>query len=243
MWWRCFVDLLFPRLCKVCGRELLQGEHHLCLHCLSDMPFTYYWNWEENPAEKKLWGRTYLNMVAPLFFYSRESPYAKLLVRIKYQGDTALAQFLGYLLGEKLREASRKHEFDCLVPVPLHPRKKWKRGYNQSEEVAKGIAKALWGDSAIAKGTADKNLRSRIVTGCLRRRRYTKTQTRISVGNKWENMHDAFEVRHPELLEGKHILLIDDVLTTGATVDACYQALSTIPGIKVSVATLAYVDN
>lgn len=231
MWWECFADLLFPRLCKVCGRVLLRGEKHICLYCLDDIPFTYYWNWEGNPAEKKLWGRTYLMIVSPLFFYSRESPYTNLIHRIKYKGDIALARYLGLMLGERLKCSTRLPEIDYLVPVPLHPRKKWKRGYNQSEEIAKGIADALW-----------ENPKGRIITDVLRRRRFTKTQTQISVGNKWENMTGAFLVRDVEKLKGKNILLIDDVLTTGATVDACWQALSVIEGINVSVATLCYVQ-
>lgn len=231
MWWRCFIDLLFPRLCKVCGRVLLSREEHICLHCLSDMPFTYYWDWDENPAEKILWGRTYFQMVSPLFFYARESPYTNLIHRIKYKGDIALAQYLGSMLGERLRCSPRLPEIDCIVPVPLHPRKKRKRGYNQAEEIAKGIAARLW-DSE----------KEKVVTGILRRRRFTKTQTKISVGNKWENMEEAFEIRSPEVLEGKSVLLVDDVLTTGATVDACFQAMSDIKGIRISVATLAYVQ-
>ena len=228
-------DLLYPRKCKVCGRILLSKEEHLCLHCLKDIPLTYYWDWEGNPAESILWGRTYVQWIVPLFFYRRESPYSQLLHRIKYKGDIKLAHYLGRMLGEYLKESKRieAEEIDYLVPVPLHPRKKWKRGYNQAEEIAKGIGTALWGAAYANK---------RIVTDAIKRSRYTKTQTKIKVDSKWKNIEGAFALKRPERLIGKQILLIDDVLTTGATVEACYEKLKLISEIKVSVATLAYVE-
>lgn len=245
---KSLLDFLYPRTCKVCGRMLLLKEEHICLYCLKDIPLTYFWDWRENPAEKMLWGRTYIQRVIPLYFYVRESPYSELVHRIKYKGDIALAQYLGVMLGNYLKNATSlpSEEIECIVPVPLHPFKKWKRGYNQAEEISKGIALALWKESYCdtrnTKATKKKMLSERIVANAIRRVKFTKTQTKVGVESKWKNMEGAFRLKDFKSLENKHILLVDDVLTTGATVEACYEELKKIKNIKVTVATLAYVE-
>ncbi len=205
---------------------------YLCGDCLEDMPLTYYWDWPENPAEKKLWVRTYLHRVIPLFFYTRESRYISLIHKIKYQGKTRLGHHMGRMLGEKLKEALG--DVDYIVPVPLHPLRKWRRGYNQAEVIARGVAEAMFGLSDAS---------DRVLTDVLKRVRYTRTQTRRKMNDKWSNVADAFRVRTTNNLSGKHILIIDDVLTTGSTAESAYTAITKVYNdCKVSFATLGYVE-
>lgn len=204
---------------------------YMCGDCLEDTPLTYYWDWEGNPAEKILWVRTHLNRVIPLFFYTRESRYITLIHKIKYRGNTRLGVFMGKMLGGYVKKVLP--DVDIIVPIPLHPRKKWKRGYNQAEQIAIGVASALFGE----------NSRTKICTKSLYRKTYTATQTKQSVSDKWKNVEGVFGIKNPHLLEGKHILLIDDVLTSGATAESAYTAIvKECRDCKVSFASLGYVE-
>ena len=231
MWLKCLGDLIFSRRCEVCGRLLPVDVEYLCDDCMEDMPLTYYWDWPENPAEKKLWVRTYLHRVIPLFFYTRESRYITLIHKIKYQGKIGLGHYMGCMLGEKLKGALS--DVDYIVPVPLHPLRKWHRGYNQAEIIGRGVAEVLFG-----KDNVNRHLR----TDILKRVRYTRTQTRRKMDDKWSNVANAFRPHNTKDLSGKHILIIDDVLTTGATLEACASILVEQLGCRVSIATLAYVE-
>lgn len=206
-------------------------ERYVCAECLKDMPLTYFWSWRGNPAEQILWARTYLEGVVSLFYYSRDNDYKELLHAVKYGGNVATGRWLGRILGEKMREAAYPLP-DVIVPVPLHWRRQWKRGYNQAEVIARGISEGLSGDIPV-------------LTDILRRVRYSTSQTRMSVGSKWENVSGAFVLRDiktaAERLSGRHVLLVDDVLTTGATAEACWDALRVIPDIRVSYASIAFV--
>lgn len=231
-WIECLADLIFPRKCEICGRLLTGDERYICDDCLEDMPLTYYWDWPENPAEKKLWVRTYFNRVIPLFFYTRESRYITLIHKIKYQGKIGLGLYMGRLLGEKIKRSLP--DIDYIVPVPLHPLRKWRRGYNQAEAIARGVAEAMFGPSDAS---------DRVLTDVLKRVRYTRTQTRRKMDDKWSNVANAFRTHNTKDLSGKHILIIDDVLTTGSTAEATYTALTKVcKDCKISFATLGYVE-
>lgn len=231
-WIECLADLIFPRKCEICGRLLTGDERYICEDCMEDMPLTYYWDWPENPAEKKLWVRTHLHRVIPLFFYTRESRYITLIHKIKYQGKAHLGHHMGVMLGEKLKGVLS--DVDYIVPIPLHPIRRWRRGYNQAEIIAGGVTEALFG-----KEKAKLHFRSDI----LKRGRYTRTQTKRKMDDKWSNVADAFRVRNTDNLSGKHILIIDDVLTTGSTAEAAYTALTKVcKDCKISFATLGYVE-
>ena len=223
--------MVWPRRCGVCGGFLDMEERYVCAECLKDMPLTYFWSWRGNPAEQILWARTYLEGVVSLFYYSRDNDYKELLHAVKYGGNVATGRWLGRILGEKMREAAYPLP-DVIVPVPLHWRRQWKRGYNQAEVIARGISEGLSGDIPV-------------LTDILRRVRYSTSQTRMSVGSKWENVSGAFVLRDiktaAERLSGRHVLLVDDVLTTGATAEACWDALRVIPDIRVSYASIAFV--
>ncbi len=229
--WQELADMVWPRRCGVCGGFLDTEERYVCAECLKDMPLTYFWSWRGNPAEQILWARTYLEGVVSLFYYSRDNDYKELLHAVKYGGNVATGRWLGRILGEKMREAAYPLP-DVIVPVPLHWRRQWKRGYNQAEVIARGISEGLSGDIPV-------------LTGILRRVRYSTSQTRMSVGSKWENVSGSFvlidNITAAERLSGRHVLLVDDVLTTGATVEACWDALRVIPDIRVSYASIAFV--
>ena len=221
------IDLLFPRKCLVCGKELLTGEYKICLGCETDMPLTFFWSWKDNPAEKKMWGRCYLERVYSLFYYKEDAEHKNLIHSIKYKSEIELALLLGEKLGQKILSDASASTIDLIIPVPLHSKKRRKRGYNQAELIARGINRAL---------------NKRVETKLLLKRKHNVSQTKLSKIMRWKNVSEAYFVAPKYNIEGKHILIVDDVLTSGATIEACYNALSSIGQIKVSIATLAYVE-
>ncbi len=229
---REFLDLVYPRECAVCGEYLEADEEHICEACRGDLPLTYFWRWRENPAEQMLWGRTYLQGVISLYFYSRDNDYCHLVHKVKYEGNVKLGRYLGKMLGRYITEAGYPQP-DYIVPVPIHWRRRWRRGYNQAEVIARGLQRAL-------------PQKTPILTNLLYRRKYTTSQINMSMGVKWENAHGTFAIRKrfpTDTLQGKHIWLVDDVLTSGATAEACFDALRHIPNLRISLITLAYVKH
>ena len=229
-WWRLLFDLCFPKICAVCGKPLRYHEQHFCLECFADMPLTYFWNMEGNPAERGMWGRCRIEKVHSLFYYT--NIWRKPVHLLKYGGNIAVGKYLGAMLGSKMSSAPHNPRFDYIVPVPLHWRKKLKRGYNQAEIIAKGIKSALPYNCII-------------LPDILHRHTFTGTQTARDRIHRWHNVSGAFELNpscKKRLPEGSHILLVDDVLTTGATLEACATILVEQLGCRVSIATLAYVE-
>lgn len=234
-WWRLLFDLLFPKECAVCGRVLNYHEQHFCLECFADMPLTYFWNVKENPAERVFWGRCNAERVYSLFYYTDN--WRKPVHLLKYGSNIPIGKYLGRMLGEKIAQSSGENfPIDYIIPVPLHWRKKMKRGYNQSEIIAQGIA------SGLASGGQK---RPAVVPNLLKRVSFTATQTAKDRIERWNNVQKAFAFNekcrnNPQA--GSHILLVDDVLTTGATLEACATILVEQLGCRVSIATLAYVE-
>lgn len=222
-----FLDLLLPRICPVCGRILLRGERYLCLQCISEMPLTYFWTWPGNPAGERFSGRVDFVHAASLFYYRDESPYKNLIHYFKYKGRGKLGAYLGELLGEKLLQSGVYDDVDIVIPVPLHPFKKWKRGYNQAEIIARKVAEVL---------------RKPVEVSLLIRKRYTRTQTKKDAQQREINVSGAFRLRSGYMLKGRHVLLVDDVLTTGATLGACALEILSVEGCRVSFATLAFAE-
>ncbi len=236
--WRALVDLLFPRSCAVCGEELLLHEKHICTACMAEMPLTYFWTFKENPAFKTFYGRVNVESVYSLFYYTES--YRRAVHSFKYNSNVKLGLWLGELLGGKITEP-----IDYIIPVPLHYRKELKRGFNQSHIIAKGIARGMqtqYGEEVLKNSLSG----CRILKNLLRRQVFTKTQTHKERLDRWHNVERVFSLNNrvakKHNLNGKHILLVDDVLTTGATLDACCQILLQRYNCRISIATLAYVE-
>ena len=220
-------DILFPRVCPVCGEVLLKDEHYLCLACEVDFPLTFFWNWSGNPAEMLFWGRLKEVKASALFYYREGSDYKEIVHKFKYNGERKMGLYFAQMLGVKMRESGRFADIDYVIPVPLHFYKRWRRGFNQAEIIAEGVAQELG---------------KPVLGGVLVRSRYTATQTKKDPEERWKNVFEAFRIRGAEKVEGKHILLVDDVLTTGATIEACGRHLEGVEGCRVSVATLGFVE-
>lgn len=240
------LDLILPRKCAVCGTVLRNFEKHLCTKCLADFPYTFYWKLPHNPMADKFnekiqdyyysgdcpdkfpSSKISYSYASALFFFNSEAQYRHIQYKIKYCGDICLGRFFGRILGEKICKSDHLHDIDIIIPVPLYWSRRLKRGYNQAEIIAEGIA-----DSTKAK----------LCTAILYRTRSTKTQTKLSVNMKALNVRGAFKAKRR--LDGRHhILLVDDVFTTGATLCSCYAALrEAAPECIISIATLATVSN
>lgn len=218
-----FLHLIYPNVCLVCHENLLAKESFVCFTCLSRLAYTSYHLQKDNPIEQRFWGKFPIERATSLFFFQKETPSQLLLHHLKYKGDKEIGEVLGRMLGEALK-ASPDFEVDMIVPVPLHPKKLQKRGYNQSEWIAKGIAAAL---------------QKPMDTVHLTREIENPTQTKKGVYERWENASGIFAITDVHAFEGKHLLLVDDVITTGATIEACANALMESPNIKISVASLA----
>lgn len=220
-----FLSLFYPRLCKGCQTPLVRGEEVICLCCQADLPKTGFEKMIDNPVAQLFWGRAEIQQATAFCSFDKGGIMQSFLHQLKYKGAKEVGEKLGLLFGLDLIQNLPYQDIELLVPVPLHPKREHKRGYNQSAEIVKGISDALG---------------KPISTGNLIRNHYSDTQTNKSRFDRWENVKELFSVRQPELLESHHILLVDDVITTGSTLEACANVLLKIPGIKVSVATLAY---
>lgn len=219
-----FFDAIFPRVCIVCGRKLATSENYICTNCIYEIPRTNTSLIHKNPIFMVFFGRVKIENATSLFYYHKESDFSKLLYSMKYEGNNNLAKFLGSRLGRIIKESSLYSDIDLIIPVPLHPKKQKMRGYNQSEWIAKGVSSVTGYNLSVNN---------------LYRNHFTNTQTKKNRVERWENVRNKFGVCNPRELENKHILLIDDVLTTGATLDACSEVLLSIKGVKISIATLA----
>ncbi|MDR2910252.1 MAG: ComF family protein [Bacteroidales bacterium] len=222
-----FMELFFPKICVTCGNRLIRQENFVCIDCWLDLPVTHFNNVNENKVAQLFWGRANITHAAAYFSYKKGSRYRQLIHAIKYRGMKELGFEIGKRFGFELKEITNFKTVDLLVPVPLHPRKQKNRGYNQSEWIARGISNTM--DLPV-------------ITNNLTRKAYTSTQTNKNRFERWQNVEEIFYVETPGFFTGKHILLIDDVVTTGSTLDVCASSLLKIDGVKVSIATLAFAD-
>lgn len=223
--WNDFLNLFYPPLCLLCQNSLVEGEQHICTLCLYSLP--RYRMIDESRIFSLFLGKSEISNLAVAFVFEKEGAVQRLIHDLKYYGNKELAaylarlSFLDYLSrGESICNA------EVLLPVPLHSKREKERGYNQSEWIAKGISSVL---------------HIPIDTTSLRRCVRTETQTKRKVFDRWRNMEDVFELVAEDNLRGKRILLVDDVLTTGATFNACARALQTIPDITLSAFALSMV--
>lgn len=226
-WLYSFISLLFPRCCVVCGRSLAKGEECICAMCNINLPRTNYHLQKDNQVEQLFWGKIPLERATSFFFYRKGSDFRQILHQLKYGGQKEIGAIMGRYMASELTVSGFFEGIDVIIPVPLHKRKQRIRGYNQSEWIARGIS-AVTG--------------IRIDTEVIVRRKHTDTQTRKSTFERWENVDGIFELHHAESLKGKHLLVVDDVLTTGATTVACASGLVEIEGVRISVLTLAVAE-
>lgn len=192
------------------------------------MPLTRFWDDAENPVSQTFWGRVDIQSACAYLYFAKGGKYRPLLHKLKYQGQQEIGFYLGQQFGLALLGTGAYQGVDTVIPVPLHPKKFRKRGYNQSECIASGIAQGLGRE---------------LDTGSLLRVVYTDTQTKKTRQERVANVANAFEVQHALRLQGKHVLLVDDVITTGATLEACANKLLAVENCRVSVAVLAYASN
>ena len=220
-----FLSLIYPDLCVTCDNDLMKQEHLICSKCLIELPRTHYHLVKDNPVEIVFWGRVPIEKATAYFLFQKGSKYQKLLHQLKYKGMRTIGVEMGKYFGSELIQNNYFGDVDFLVPVPLHPKKERKRGYNQSLAIAEGIGKI------IGKET---------LSNVLYRAYYSETQTRKGRFERWENVNDLFKLNNAEKINGKHILLVDDIVTTGSTLEACAKALLAANNVKVSIATLGY---
>ena len=241
---RAAADLLLPRVCIVCGRKLNLDEQHICRACLDDMPLTRYHMLKHNPMADRLnkiiqkqlevlWdagleASERYAYATSLFFYTSEAGYRHIPYQIKYHGNIRVGRYFGKMLGREIAKAPWLADVDVVIPVPLHWRRKWSRGYNQAEIISVEVAKVL---------------HVPLRTDILKRKRYTKTQTKLDITEKSSNVNGAFVATAFNSPDFRHILLVDDVFTTGSTLYECFRALRSIfpSSVRISVATLAFV--
>ena len=227
-WIHSILNLFYPRVCAACGEPLLKDEETVCLKCRFLLPKTGYESNPDNPLAQAFYGRVRFHAVTACYFFSKSGKVQHIIHELKYKGNQEAGLFLGQQLGETIKDAPLFQGIDYLIPVPLHPKRENQRGYNQSLLIVQGIHEV----TGIPIG--DKYL-IRVV--------YNETQTRKSAEERYKNVRDIFELRFAEELKGKHVLLIDDVLTTGATLESCAHQLENIPGIIISAATAACAGN
>jgi ComF family protein len=217
--------LFYPHVCRSCYREVSNREQFICINCLAELPFTDFALSDNNPVEKNFYGRVPIEAAMSLLYFTPASIVQHLIHQVKYKGQEKLAIYLGKMMGRALLSAPRFDGIDLVLPLPLFKNREKQRGYNQSSLLGRGISE---------------------VTGipisekALKRTKSTATQTRKSREDRWLNVEGLFSLSNPAQLENKSILLVDDVVTTGATLDACSSAILKTKGTKLYICTLAY---
>ena len=220
--WKDFSTLFFPKSCLSCHQRPPQPSVPICTTCENELSFTHFHQEKNNEVTERFWGRLEIIYGTAFLFFTKKSVVQNLIYELKYNNKPKVGSMLGEWFGYELRNSHFK-EVDIIIPVPLHPKRRHQRGYNQSEMIAQGLSKIIQKPS---------------FNNALIRIENTTTQTQKSRTERFENVKNAFKVKQLHLLQGKHLLLVDDVLTTGATLEACALKLLEIPNVKVSIATI-----
>jgi len=222
-----FFHLIFPDLCNACGTTLFEGEKQICIRCRHDLPYTDFHLYQDNAVARLFWGRIPCHAAMAMLYFRKGSKVQSLIHSLKYKDQTGLGFVLGSMMGEKMKQSSYYSSADLIIPVPLHPKKERSRGYNQAKYIADGIGTTLHlpvDITSLIKSTA------------------TGTQTKKNRYHRFENMQSVFSVPDCSSLTGKHIILVDDVITTGATLESCGQALLANGAGKISIVAAAFAE-
>jgi ComF family protein len=214
----------FPKHCEGCGTDLVYNNQLLCLRCTSQLPYTGFENIPNNPIEHLFVGRLPVKAASSCFYFAKGHLVQHLIHQLKYKHNTAVGKYMGALMGKAILKSTCFGHIDYLIPMPLTAIKEFKRGYNQAAVISEGMSEVM--NVPLLLNNICKTI-------------HTDTQTKKHRSERWNNVEGSFIIKKPTILHGKHVLIVDDVITTGATLEACAQALSGIPGIRISVATLA----
>jgi ComF family protein len=223
-----FSHIFFPHICIGCGSDLISNNQLLCIHCINKLPATHFELYANNPVEKIFWGRAAISSASAEYYFTKNSILQQILHQFKYKGKKDIGIYLGRMLGETLYQSNRFTNLDALVPLPLFASKEKRRGYNQAAVLAEGISLVM---------------KLPVLNDCIERTTATETQTQKNRMERWQNISGKFKLKNKEAVVGKHILLVDDVITTGATLDACANEFLLEENIHVSIATLAYAQS
>ena len=219
-----FISLFYPEICVICGEPLVESENFFCFACFLKLPRTNYHLIPGNPAIERFAGKISLEKASSYFYYNKGGIAQKLIAEIKYRGNRNLGEWIGSYLAKDMIPSGFFQGIDYMVPVPLHRSKEKKRGFNQAEKIAQGIVQVT---------------KTQLETNNIVREKANTSQTKKGIFDRWKNTKNLFKLKDPELFKEKHILLIDDVLTTGSTLEAVAQSLLRSPGVKISILTLA----
>lgn len=217
--------LFYPELCLCCHEHLTTKENTICINCRHDLPLTYFSGDKNNLVEKSFYGRIPVENATALFYFFKKGKVQELIHSLKYKNQQQVGTLLGNWLGIEIAESQRFLNIDYIIPVPLHKKKLKTRGYNQVTTFGKSLSKTL-------------NIP--FMENNLLRVSSTKTQTKKIRFDRWKNVKELFFVKNTKALENKHILLVDDIITTGATLEACYTAFENTKNFSISVACMAY---
>lgn len=227
-YWDGFIGLIYPKLCIACNQETSIKGDDFCLNCYPEFPFTTHFEIADNDFMYHFYGRVKVIHGAALFNYYKANMTEGMIHRLKYEGKKRIGERLGTMLGQKMIHSTFFKEIDIIVPVPIHRKKALKRGYNQSEIIANALAKVLGVE---------------VNTNVLLKTKVSETQTQKSRSERSKDLLNTMELRSAKTLMNKHVLLVDDVMTTGATLEACALKLSEIEGVQLSMASLAITKN
>jgi ComF family protein len=221
------LQLFYPHICIGCGSDLIDKGNLLCLHCIYDLPHTNFAQHPNNVVEKIFTGRLPVRAAYSEFYFSKGQLVQHLVHELKYNNNKAIGLYLGEMMGNSILKSGRFSNIDYIIPLPMYADKEFKRGYNQAEVICNGIM-SVTQIPVMAKNVT--------------RQYATETQTRKHRAERWQNVDGSFGIQQPDKLVCKNILLVDDVITTGATLEACAQLVLKIPGATVSFAALAHAS-
>ncbi|CAN5338968.1 ComF family protein [soil metagenome] len=221
------VHMLYPHVCCGCGSDVLPADNLICLDCFNELPHTNYASQAGNAVEKIFWGRLNISAAYSEFYFTKGTVVRTLIHELKYRNNIEIGMYLGTMMGESILKSNRITNIDYLIPLPLFADKQKKRGYNQAAVICNGMAQLL---------------NVPVITGNLIRREATETQTKKHRSERWENVSESFFVNDRSVLENKNVILVDDVITTGATIEACGAELLKIEELNLTIATVAFAS-